>query len=132
VKGIILRPGDEEYDASRKIFNAMIDRHPVIIVRSVGVADVVNSVNFASQNGLPLSIKGGGHNVSGSAICDDGLVIDFSSMKSIRVDPKRKVARVEPGVTWGEFDHQCSSSDSPLPGGSIRRRGSRASPWVGE
>jgi len=117
IMGAFLLPGAEGYDQSRQIFNAMIDKHPTAIVKCAGVADVIHSVNFARENSLPLAIKGGGHNVAGNAVCDDGLVIDFSNMKSVRVDPRNRTARVEPGATWGEFDHQSQLFDLATPGG---------------
>lgn len=117
MRGAVLLPGSDGYEQSRKIFNAMIDRHPAAIIKCSGVADVVHSVNFARENHLPLAIKAGGHNVAGNAICDDGVVIDFSNMRSIRVDPRTRTVRVEPGVTWGEFDHQTQLFDLATPGG---------------
>ena len=117
VRGGFLLPGDSGYDQSRKIFNALIDKHPAAIVKCAGVADVVHTVNFARKNGWPLAVKGGGHNVAGNAICDNGVVIDFSNMRSIRVDPRNQTVRVEPGVTWGEFDHQTQLFDLATPGG---------------
>ncbi len=117
VKGALLLPGDDGYDQSRKIFNALIDKHPAAIAKVAGVADVVHSVNFARDNGVPLAIRGGGHNVAGNALCDNGLVIDFSNMRGIRVNPRNQTIRVEPGVTWGEFDHQSQLFDLATPGG---------------
>jgi FAD/FMN-containing dehydrogenase len=88
LQGPLLRPGDEGYEASRKIYNAMINKHPALIVKCSGVADVIKSVNFARENKLLLAIRGGGHNVAGNALCDGGLVIDFSNLKNVWVDPK--------------------------------------------
>ena len=119
VKGAFLPPGDSGYDQSRKIFNALIDKHPAAIVKCAGVADVVHTVNFARKNGWALAVKGGGHNVAGNAVCDDGVVLDFSNMRSIRVEPRNQTVRVEPGVTWGEFDHQTQFFDLATPGGLI-------------
>ncbi len=102
----LLRPGDEGYDSSRRIFNAMIDRHPALIVKCSGVADVIRSVNFARDNKLLVAVRGGGHNVAGNALCDGGLVIDFSNLRGVWVDPKEKTARVEPGATLGDFLHE--------------------------
>ena len=94
-----------------------IDRHPALIVKPAGTSDVVSSVNFARENGLPLAVKGGGHNVAGNAVCDDGLVIDFSNMRSVRVDPKRMVARAEAGATWGDYDRETQLFGMATPGG---------------
>jgi FAD/FMN-containing dehydrogenase len=85
--GHLLR-GDDGYDAARTIYNAMIEHRPAIIARCTGAADVISAVNFARKNGLLVSVRGGGHNVSGNAVCDGGLMIDLSPMKSVRVDPR--------------------------------------------
>lgn len=106
LRGNLFRPGDEGYESSRKIFNAMIDKHPGLIVKSAGVADVITTVNFARDNNLLLAVKGGGHSVAGHALCDDCLMIDLSSMKGIRVDPKEMTVRAEAGVILGELDHE--------------------------
>ncbi len=106
LRGRLIRPGDEEYEPSRTIFNSMIDRRPGLIVKCAGVADAIRSVNFARENRLLLAVRGGGHNVAGNALCDGGLVIDFSNMRGVRVDPKEMAARVEPGVTLGELLHE--------------------------
>jgi FAD/FMN-containing dehydrogenase len=108
-RGQVLLPADPGFDEARRIWNAMIDRQPAIIVRCAGVADVRRSVVFARDNGLPLAVRGGGHNIAGSAICDDGLVVDLSPMKSVRVDPATRRAYVEPGATLGDFDHEAQA-----------------------
>jgi FAD/FMN-containing dehydrogenase len=90
LRGYRLLRGDDGYDAARKIYNAMIEHRPAIIARCAGVADVIAAVNFARNNGLLVSVRGGGHNVSGNAVCDGGLMIDLSPMKSVRVDPQGK------------------------------------------
>src|SRR5215470_1060727 len=95
VRGVTLRPGDPAYDEARKIWNGMIDRRPALIVRCTGMADVIACVNFAREEGLPLAIRSGGHNVAGSAVCDDGLVIDLSAMKGIEVDPEARSVRAQ-------------------------------------
>src|SRR5262249_54840165 len=120
--GHLLR-GDDGYDAARKIYNAMIDRRPAIIARCAGVADVIDAVNFARSNHLLVSVRGGGHNVSGNAACDGGLMIDLSPMKSVRVDPESKTARAEPGVTWGEFDHETQAFGLATTGGLVSTTG---------
>ena len=86
-KGEILLPSDGAYESARKIWNAMIDKHPAVIARCATTSDVVRGVNFARDNGLLLAVRGGGHNIAGNALCDDGLVIDLSKMKAARVDP---------------------------------------------
>ena len=120
--GHLLR-GDDGYDTARKIYNAMIDHQPAIIARCAGVADVIDAVNFARNNGLLVSVRGGGHNVSGNAACDGGLMIDLSPMKSVRVDPESKTARAEPGVTWGEFDHETQAFGLATTGGLVSTTG---------
>jgi FAD/FMN-containing dehydrogenase len=97
LRGGHLLPGDDGYDAARKIYNAMIEHRPAIIARCTGAADVISAVNFAQNNRLLVSVRGGGHNVSGNAVCDGGLMIDLSPMKSVRVDPQGKSARAEAG-----------------------------------
>src|SRR3989440_10483596 len=109
LRGKLLRPGDDDYDSSRRVFNAMIDKHPALIARCAGVADVIQAVNFARQNNLVVAVRGGGHNVAGNAMCDGGLVIDLSGLKTVRVDPVGRTARADAGVTWGEFDHETQA-----------------------
>ena len=104
VRGRVLRPGDDGYDSARRVFNAMIDRHPEAIVRCAGVDDVVAAVNHARDAGLPLSVKGGGHSVAGTAVCDGGIMVDLSPMKDLAIDPTAAVAAAGPGLTLGEFD----------------------------
>ena len=104
--GELLRPGDEGYDEARRIWNGMIDRRPALIVRCTGTADVIEAVRFARENGLLLSVRGGGHNIAGHAVCEGGLMIDLSPMKGIWVDPTSRTARAQPGVTLGELDRE--------------------------
>jgi FAD/FMN-containing dehydrogenase len=107
LRGELLQPQDPGYDEARTIWNAMIDRRPAMIVRCAGVADVRRSVAFARDNKLPLAVRGGGHNIAGSALCNDGLVIDLSQMKAIRVDPDARRAYVQGGATLADFDHEA-------------------------
>ncbi|HLI25684.1 MAG TPA: FAD-dependent oxidoreductase, partial [Chloroflexota bacterium] len=86
-RGELIRPGDASYDQARRIFNAMIDRRPALIARPTGVADVIAAVNLARERDLSLAVRCGGHNLAGNGVCDDGLVIDLSRMKGVRVDP---------------------------------------------
>ena len=109
VRGPLLRPGDEGYDEARTIWNAMIDKRPALIVRCAGVADVIQAVNFARTHHLLVAVRGGGHSIPGHSLCDGGLMIDLSQMKSMRVDPLRRTARAEPGVKLGEFDHETQA-----------------------
>jgi hypothetical protein len=123
LRGELLRPGDAGYDSARRIWNGMIDRKPGLIVRCVGVADVITSVTFARTHNLLVSVCGGGHGVAGNAVCDGGLMIDLSRMKGIRVDPARLTARAEPGVTWGEFDHETQAFGLGTTGGFVPSTG---------
>ena len=123
LRGPLLRPGDDGYDAARTIWNAMIDKHPALIARCTGAADVIACVNFARAHNLVVAVRGGGHNVSGNAVCDGGLMIDLSLMKSIRVDPVRRRARAEPGVTWREFDRETQTFGLATTGGQISTAG---------
>lgn len=109
VRGQVLLPGDASFEQARSIWNAMIDRHPAIILRCAGAADVRQGVAFARDNGLPLAIRGGGHNIGGSALCDDGVVLDLSQMKSVHIDPAARRAYVEPGATLHDFDHEAQA-----------------------
>src|SRR5512143_3673782 len=104
VKGRIVLPGDPGFDEVRKIWNAMIDRRPAVIVQCSEADDVPHAISFARENGLVISIRGGGHNIAGNALCDDGLMIDFSNMKNVRVDAAKRRAYVEPGATLADFD----------------------------
>jgi FAD/FMN-containing dehydrogenase len=101
--GGLLRPGDASYESARKLWNGMVDRYPAVIVCCADSADVIRAVQFARSNGLRVAVRGGGHNVSGNASCDGGIVIDLSQMKRIQVDPITRTARAEPGLTLGEF-----------------------------
>ena len=102
--GEILLPGDGAYDGARRIWNAMIDRHPAVIARCATTSDVVRGVNFARDNGLLLAVRGGGHNIAGHALCDGGIVIDLSKMKAVRVDPTGRRATIEGGATLADLD----------------------------
>ena len=106
LRGSLLRPGDGGYDDSRAIWNGIIDRRPALIVRCVGVGDVVACVHFAREHRLALSIKGGGHNIAGLAVCDDGLMIDLSLMRGVWVDPATRVARAQAGCLLGDLDRE--------------------------
>src|SRR5919199_5779658 len=105
LRGEVLRPTDEGYDEARTIHNGMIDRRPTLIARCAGVADVIASVQFARDQQLLVSVRCGGHNVAGFSVCDGGLMIDLSRMRSVRVDAKHQTVRAEGGATWGDFDH---------------------------
>lgn len=123
LRGDLILPGDAGYDDARRVWNAMIDRQPAMIARCAGVADVIASVDFARDHGLPVAVRGGGHNVAGNGCCDDGLVIDLSRMKGIRVDPVARTVRAEGGVTWGELDHETLAFGLATTGGTVSTTG---------
>ncbi len=121
--GTLLLPADEGYEDSLVIWNGMIDRRPAVVVRPAGVADVMAAVTFARDHDLLLAIKGGGHNVAGNALCDGGLVIDMSSMRAVRIDPRARTAYVEGGAQWGDFDHEAAAFNLVTTGGIISTTG---------
>jgi FAD/FMN-containing dehydrogenase len=109
VRGVVALPGDEGYEEARTIWNAMIDRHPVIVVRCHGAADVIQALKFAVDNDLLVAVRGGGHNIAGSAVCEGGLLIDLSLMKSVRVDHVSRTAHVQPGALLSDFDREAQA-----------------------
>ncbi len=119
LRGDLIRPGDSGYDDARRLHNLLIDRRPGLIVRCAGVADVIGAVNFARRNDLLVAVRGGGHSVTGNAMCDGGIVIDLSRMKGLRVDPVARRAWVEPGLTWGELNHDLQAFGLGATGGYI-------------
>ena len=121
--GGVIGPGDAGYDAARRIWNAAIDRRPGLIARCRGAADVVAAVNFARANDLAVSVRGGGHNVAGRALCDDGLVIDLSEMRAVLVDPATATVRVEGGATLGDIDRETHVHGLAVPAGIVSRTG---------
>src|SRR5215470_2517714 len=123
LRGTLLRPADAGYEQACQVYNAMIDKHPALIVRCVDVADVIAAVNFARDHQLTLAVRGGGHNGPGLGTCEDGLVIDLSEMKGIRVDPVARTARVEGGCTWGDVDHATHVFGLATPSGFISTTG---------
>jgi hypothetical protein len=123
IRGPVIRPCDPDYDEVRKLYNRMIDKRPQLIVRCTDAADVVAAVNFGREKGLRVAIRGGGHNGAGFGSVDDGLVIDLSNMKGVRVDPKRGTIRVGPGCTTGEVDHATHMFGQAVPFGIISTTG---------
>ncbi|HEX3974518.1 MAG TPA: FAD-binding oxidoreductase [Stellaceae bacterium] len=109
LRGSAVLPGEEGYDAARTIWNAMIDRRPGLVVRCLGAADVIQAVTLARTEGLLLSVRGGGHHIAGHAVCEGGLLIDLSQMKSVQVDPQARTARVEPGALLSDFDKEAQA-----------------------
>lgn len=109
MRGTVLAAGDDGYDAARSVWNAMIDRRPGLIARCAGAADVAAALDFVRAAGAVVAVRGGGHNIAGSAVCESGVMIDLGPMKSVRIDPIARTARVEPGVTLGEFDREAQA-----------------------
>src|SRR6185312_10014618 len=107
--GKVCMKGEPGYDEARTIWNAMIDRSPAIVMSCASAADVVNAVRFANMHDLDIAVRGGGHNIAGNAVCDGGLLIDLSLMRSVRVDPFHRTAQVEPGATLGDFDKEAQA-----------------------
>jgi FAD/FMN-containing dehydrogenase len=123
LKGQVLREGDPGYEAARHVFNGMIDRLPAVIVRPVDAADVAMSLAYARDHGLPVAIRGGGHNVAGNSMIDGGLIIDNSQLRNVSVDPDARTVDVEPGATWSDFDRATQAFGLATTGGLISTTG---------
>ena len=123
LRGQVLLPKEPGYDEARAIHNAMIDKHPAMIARCAGVADVIAGVNFARRHELLVAVRGAGHNVAGTSLCNDGMVIDLTRMKAVRVDPGAHTARVEAGATWNELNHELQVFGLAATGGYVGTTG---------
>jgi FAD/FMN-containing dehydrogenase len=123
LRGPLLCPGDIAYDEARKVWNGMIDRRPAMIARCAGAADVIAAVKFARTHEILVSVRGGGHNTPGIAVCEGGLMIDLAGMRSVRVDPARHTARAEGGTTWSDFDRETQVFGLATTGGAISHTG---------
>ncbi|MEJ2705141.1 MAG: FAD-dependent oxidoreductase [Sedimentisphaerales bacterium] len=123
LRGDLIQTSDPEYDKARTVYNAMIDKHPAMIARCRDIADVMACVDFARENEVPIAVRGGGHSGPGLSLCDDGLVIDLSLMKGVRVDSARRMVRVGAGCTWGDIDHATHAFGLAVPGGVISTTG---------
>jgi FAD/FMN-containing dehydrogenase len=123
LRGKLLTPADAGYDAARRIWNAMIDKRPALIARCEGAADVGKAVHFAAAHELLVSVRGGGHNVAGTAVCNGGLMIDLSRMRGIRVDPVARTALAQPGLLWQDFDHETQAYGLATTGGVVGETG---------
>jgi FAD/FMN-containing dehydrogenase len=121
--GTTLRPGDAGYDDARAVFNGLIDRRPALIARCTSTADVQAAVRFGRAEGLTISVYGGGHSVTGAAVCDDGLCIDLRGLKTVTVDPGARLARAGGGVNWGEFDAATQEHGLAVTGGRVPSTG---------
>jgi FAD/FMN-containing dehydrogenase len=122
-RGALLRPGEEGYDDARRVWNGAIDRRPALIARCAGADDVAEAVRFAREHGLPVSVRGGGHSIAGHSVCDGGLMIDLSLMRSVRVDAGRQLARVAGGALWSDVDRACAPHGLATTGGIISHTG---------
>jgi FAD/FMN-containing dehydrogenase len=123
VRGTVIGPGDEGYDDARRVYNAMIDRRPAVVIRAANAGDVMAAVNAAREAGVDLAVRGGGHGVPGFGTCDDGVVIDLSAMRGVRVDPVTRTARAEGGATWGDFNAATYPFGLATTGGIISTTG---------
>lgn len=121
--GAVLYPGDDGYGEARSVWNGMVDRYPSLIARCTGADDVQTAVDFAREHGLPLSVKGGGHNVAGRAVCDDGLMIDCALMDAVTVDPEARVVEAGPGCRWADVDAATQEHGLATTGGVDSRTG---------
>ncbi len=121
--GELIRPEDPAYDDARSVWNGVIDKRPAAIARCTGVHDVRAALEFVRETGLSVSVRGGGHNVAGSAICEDGLVIDLSGMRAVRVDPRERTAWVQAGGTWADVDTETQAFGLATPGGVVSETG---------
>jgi hypothetical protein len=121
--GQVIFPDDDRYEDARRVHNGLIDKYPVVILQCLSTADVCSALRFGIDNNLEIAVRGGGHNVAGRAVCDDGLVIDLSQMKGMHVDAQASVIRVQPGVTWGEFNREAELYGLATTGGMISSTG---------
>ncbi|MBV9601376.1 MAG: FAD-binding oxidoreductase [Chloroflexi bacterium] len=118
LRGVLLRPREPGYDEARTVWNGMTDKRPGLIIRCAGASDVIKAVNLARDNGLLLAVRGGDHSVAGHSVCDGGIMIDLSAMRSVRVDPVKRTARAEGGTRWGDFDKETQAFGLATTGGT--------------
>jgi len=123
LRGKLVGPHDSDYDAIRAVFNGMIDRRPLAVIACAGASDVARGIGFARENDLVVSVRGGGHGVAGSSVCDGGVMLDLSGMKGVRVDPDHRTARADPGLTLGELDRETQASGLATPLGNVSTTG---------
>ena len=123
IRGVVIAPDDAEYDDVRALYNGMIDKRPGVIAQCADVADVITAVRFAADRQVLVAVRGGGHNGPGLGSCDDGMVIDLSSMRGIRVDPEARTVRVEAGCTQGDADHASHAFGLAVPAGIVSTTG---------
>jgi FAD/FMN-containing dehydrogenase len=123
VSGQVVAPGDADYDAARRVWNGMIDKRPALIARCADAGDVAAAVRFAAEHDLPLAVRGGGHNVAGTAVVDDGLVVDLSAMRAVRLDRAAGTVHVQGGATWADVDAVTAPLGLAAPGGVVSETG---------
>ena len=123
VRGELISPEDPGYDEARRVYNAMIDKRPALIVRACDVADVIAVVNFARETGALLAVRCGMHNPAGFSVVDDGIVLDLSQMRGVHVDPALQTVRVQGGATWGDLDRETQLFGLAVPGGVVSTTG---------
>ena len=122
-RGELIAADHAEYDAARAVWNGTIDRRPRVIARCSGAADAAAAVRFARDHDLEIAVRGGGHNVAGTAVCDDGIVVDLSAMRAVWVDPAGRTARVQGGALWGDVDHETQAHGLATTGGIVSHTG---------
>jgi FAD/FMN-containing dehydrogenase len=123
IRGEVIGDGEASYDDARSVWNGIIDRHPAAVVRCTGNADVIAAVNYARENGLPVSVRGGGHNVAGTAVCEGGVVLDLGPMRNVSVDLDRMTVRAGGGALLGDVDHETQAFALATPFGVVSRTG---------
>ena len=123
VRGRVVQPGDPSYDEARRVYNAVHDRRPALVVQAMGAADVLEVVRFAGAHGLPPAVRGGGHSIAGFSTCDGGLVLDLGAMKGARVDPAARTVTAQPGLTWGDLNHATHAFGLATTGGIVSTTG---------
>ena len=123
LRGELVGPGDPGYETHRRVWNGSIDRHPALIARCAGVADVIDALRFARRAGLSVAVRGGGHSFPGLSVCDGGLVIDLSLMKGVRVDLASRTVRAQAGVRLGELDRETQAFGLAVPAGIVTHTG---------
>jgi FAD/FMN-containing dehydrogenase len=123
LRGDLIIPADPRYDQVRRVWNGDIDRHPPLIARCADADDVAAAVTFAAERGLPIAVRGGGHSVAGQALCDDGIVVDLSLMRAVRVDPGRRIAHVQGGALWRDVDQATQPHGLAVTGGIVSETG---------
>jgi FAD/FMN-containing dehydrogenase len=123
MRGDVLVAEDPSYESARKVWNGMIDKRPALIARCAGVSDVIEAVAFARRNDLLLAVRGGSHSAAGLAMCDDGMVIDLSGMKGVRVDPIERTVQAQAGLLWGDLDRETQAFGLATTGGTVSNTG---------